>query len=120
MPVWCPSAVKSSRLKVASTFKRSKAIGLDEACRRLAEAGIRVSLFIDPDPAQLDAGARLRCAPSSSSTPAAMPRLAASQRQRELARLARRQSSMVSIAGLVVNAGHGLNYHNVRPIASPA
>lgn len=89
------------------------------ACRRLAAEGIRVSLFIDPDPRQLDA-AREAGAPvvelhtgkyADARDPAA--------RKAELDRvtLAARHGSEI---GLEVNAGHGLNYHNVQPVAAVA
>lgn len=87
-----------------------------EACRRLAAGGIRVSLFIDPDDAQVDASARAGAAVVELHTGAYAEAEGAS-RARELARLAA-AAKRASAAGLVVNAGHGLDYHNVQPVAA--
>jgi pyridoxine 5-phosphate synthase len=90
-----------------------------DACRRLSEAGVRVSLFIDAEPAQIEAA--VECgAPvieihtghyADAGNEAAMT-----------AELKRIESavSMGSDAGLQVNAGHGLHYHNTAPIARMA
>jgi pyridoxine 5-phosphate synthase len=87
------------------------------AVERCGEAGIRVSLFIDADEKQLDA-ARVAGAPvveihtgkyaDADSVP---------ERERELERI-RRAVEIGHGLGLQVNAGHGLNYHNVRPIVA--
>ncbi|HUX89504.1 MAG TPA: pyridoxine 5'-phosphate synthase [Gallionellaceae bacterium] len=87
------------------------------ACTKCAEAGIRVSLFIDPDKNQLDA-ARAAGAPvveihtgkyaDASSVP---------QQAHELARIQHAVAHGDAL-GLQVNAGHGLNYHNVQPIVA--
>jgi pyridoxine 5-phosphate synthase len=90
---------------------------ITNACKRLAETGIRVSLFIDADFAQLDA-AHAAGAPvveihtghyADAETGAA--RIAEFERIRKAVAYGR------SI-GLTVNAGHGLTYHNVQPIAA--
>lgn len=87
-----------------------------EACARLAEAGIRVSLFVDPDPEQL--AAAVDCA-----APVVELHTGAYAGERggcaadELSRL-RAAAETGRRLGLVVNAGHGLNYHNVRPVAA--
>lgn len=89
---------------------------LKTICRRLRDAGIRVSLFIDPDNAQLDAAARVG-APVVELHTGAYAEANGEAAQRELKRIqlaARHASSL----GLIVNAGHGLNYHNVGPIAA--
>lgn len=88
-----------------------------DACSQCAEAGIRVSLFIDPDKKQLDA-ARAAGAPvveihtGKYADAASVP-----EQTRELARI---QHAVVhgDVLGLQVNAGHGLNYHNVQPIVA--
>lgn len=88
-----------------------------DACTQCAEAGIRVSLFIDPDKKQLDA-ARAAGAPvveihtGKYADAASVP-----EQTRELARI---QHAVVhgDGLGLQVNAGHGLNYHNVQPIVA--
>ncbi len=87
-----------------------------EACRRLAAGGIRVSIFIDPDAIQVDAAARAG-APAIELHTGAYAEARGSERARELARLAD-AARRASAAGLVVNAGHGLDYHNVQPVAA--
>jgi pyridoxine 5-phosphate synthase len=87
-----------------------------QACRRLAAGGIRVSLFIDPDAEQVDAAARAG-APVVELHTGSYAEAQGAERGRELARLvaaARRATA----AGLAANAGHGLDYHNVGPVAS--
>ncbi len=87
-----------------------------DACRRLAAGGIRVSLFIDPDDAQVDASVRAGAAVVELHT-GAYAEAEGAGRARELARLAA-AAKRASAAGLVVNAGHGLDYHNVQPVAA--
>ena len=87
------------------------------ACERLAAAGVRVSLFIDPDVEQVcaaaDAGAPVVELHTGSYADAAdEPARAA-----ELARIERATAAGLE-AGLQVNAGHGLHYHNVQPVAA--
>jgi pyridoxine 5-phosphate synthase len=87
-----------------------------EACRRLATGGIRVSLFIDPDAEQVDAAARAG-APVVELHTGAYAEAQGPERARELARLAD-AARRATAAGLVANAGHGLDYHNVQPVAA--
>jgi pyridoxine 5-phosphate synthase len=87
-----------------------------EACRRLAGNGIRVSLFIDPDPEQIDAAARVR-APVIELHTGAYAGAEGPDRARELARLAAAARRAVE-SGLIAHAGHGLDYHNVQPVAA--
>ena len=87
-----------------------------DASRRLAAGGIRVSLFIDPDDSQVDASARAGAAAVEVHT-GAYAGAEGADRARELARLAA-AAKRASAAGLVVNAGHGLDYHNVQPVAA--
>ncbi len=89
-----------------------------EACAKLAAAGIRVSLFIDPDAAQVDAAARAGAAAVELHT-GAYAEAEGPARARELMRLAE-AARRAAGAGLVVNAGHGLDYHNVQPVAALA
>ena len=89
---------------------------LQAACKRLGDAGIRVSLFIDPDRAQIDASVRTG-APVIELHTGAYAEHTGEARARELARL-REAARYAAAAGLQVNAGHGLNYHNVQPIAA--
>ena len=87
------------------------------ACAKCAEAGIRVSLFIDPDQKQLDA-ARAAGAPiveihtGKYADAASVP-----EQAHELARI-QHAVAHADALGLQVNAGHGLNYHNVQPIVA--
>jgi pyridoxine 5-phosphate synthase len=86
-----------------------------EACARLADAGIRVSLFVDPDPLQLDAAAAVD-APVVELHTGAYAEVEGREQQAELERIesAARHADEI---GLIVNAGHGLHYGNVKPIA---
>ncbi|HWN39844.1 MAG TPA: pyridoxine 5'-phosphate synthase [Gammaproteobacteria bacterium] len=86
------------------------------ACKTLAQHGIRVSLFIDPDDAQIEASAEAG-APVVELHTGAYADATASGVARELARIDAAVVRARSL-GLVVHAGHGLNYHNVAPIAA--
>jgi pyridoxine 5-phosphate synthase len=77
----------------------------------LNQAGIRVSLFIEPSPAQIDAARRLG-APMVELHTGLYSNLAGPARDAELARLAA-AAEAAHAAGLQVNAGHGLNYDNL-------
>ena len=81
----------------------------------LAEAGVRCSLFIDPDRAQIDAAANTG-APVIELHTGAYATATGDARVRELSRIAN-AAEHASRAGLRVHAGHGLHYHNVAPIA---
>jgi pyridoxine 5-phosphate synthase len=87
------------------------------ASERCAAAGIRVSLFIDPDKKQIDA-ARLIGAPvvelhtGQYAEADSMP-----EREHELERI-RAAAQHAHAQGLQVNAGHGLHYHNVQHIVA--
>jgi pyridoxine 5-phosphate synthase len=87
-----------------------------EACKALARAGIRASLFVDPEPAQINA-ARDSGAPVVEIHTGSYAGAAGAAAQRELARILD-AVEYAHQAGLIVNAGHGLNYDNVRPIAA--
>lgn len=91
---------------------------LQRACARLAQAGIRVSLFIDPEPAQLEAAVRVG-APVVELHTGSYADASAAARAQELARIQRAAQHGAAL-GLTVHAGHGLNYHNVQPIAALA
>jgi pyridoxine 5-phosphate synthase len=86
-----------------------------DACRRLAAAGIRASLFIDPEAAQLDA-AKAAGAPVVELHTGAYADTVGAEQEAELARIVAAAEYGDDI-GLVVNAGHGLHYENVAPIA---
>ncbi len=87
-----------------------------EACARLADAGVRVSLFIDPDEKQLEAA--VACgAPVVELHTGAYAEAQGEQRAAEVARVAA-AAAFGDRLGLLVNAGHGLNYDNVGEIAA--
>jgi pyridoxine 5-phosphate synthase len=86
------------------------------ACSALAGANIRVSLFIDPDTRQLDAAAEAG-APVVELHTGAYADARGAEQARELQRIVD-ASAYGRKNGLVVNAGHGLNYDNVSDIAA--
>lgn len=90
-----------------------------DAVGRLAAAGIRVSLFIDPEQRQLEAAVAAGAPVVELHTGAYAEAADAADEGRQRTELERvRQAAHAGTArGLVVNAGHGLNYHNVQPIA---
>ncbi len=98
-------------LDVAGNLSR-----VTDAVQSLNEAAIKVSLFIDADPEQIDAAA---------ATGAEMIELhtghyadtAGVEQAKELSRIYQ-AASQADKLGLQVNAGHGLHYHNVQPIAA--
>jgi pyridoxine 5-phosphate synthase len=91
---------------------------VSEAVKALGGAGIRVSLFIDPDPAQIEAAQRAG-APAIELHTGAYADSGGAARAREFERLSA-AATFAARLGLIVNAGHGLNYHNVEPIAAIA
>ncbi|MGO1461177.1 MAG: pyridoxine 5'-phosphate synthase [Marinobacter sp.] len=87
------------------------------ACERLARSGAEVSLFIDPDPAQIDAAARCGAPVIELHTGEYAEAVGAVAVDAALGTLI----DAVAYArkkGLIVNAGHGLNYHNTERIAA--
>jgi pyridoxine 5-phosphate synthase len=84
--------------------------------RRLADAGIRVALFIAPDAAQVDAAKRSG-APVIELHTGTYADATGPARARELERLAGAARRAAGL-GLEVHAGHGLTYHNVQPVAA--
>jgi pyridoxine 5-phosphate synthase len=83
---------------------------------RLRDAGIRVSLFIEPDPRQIEAAMRLR-APVVEFHTGKYAHSEGAEREVELRRL----SDAVALAsknGIESHAGHGLTFDNVQPIAA--
>jgi len=95
----------------------SQANALERACAKLRDAGIRVSLFIDPDPAQIDASAAVGVEVVELHTGAYADAATRGATAKELERI-RAASEHAAAIGLTVHAGHGLNYHNVVPIAA--
>ncbi|MBX6317361.1 pyridoxine 5'-phosphate synthase [Pigmentiphaga sp.] len=86
------------------------------AVSRLHDAGVRVSLFIDPEAAQIEAAARTGATVIELHT-GAYAEAAAEAAAAELARI--REAVAEGLRqGLRVNAGHGLHYENVQPVAA--
>ncbi len=89
---------------------------LEPTLKAMRDAGIRVSLFIDPEPRQIEMAATIG-APVVELHTGAYAEASGTARDAELARLIE-VARMASEAGIQVNAGHGLNYTNVKPILS--
>ncbi len=83
--------------------------------KRLNAAGIRVSLFIDPEPAQVDVAVRLATDMVELHTGALANAFTEKVEQQELERL-QAAAIRASDFGLQVNAGHGINYRNISLI----
>jgi pyridoxine 5-phosphate synthase len=92
---------------------------LSEVCPRLAAAGIQVSLFVDPDPAQIDAAAEVGAHAVEIHTGRYADAPDDAARARELDSVARAVRHGTQ-AGLYVHAGHGLHYGNVEAVAALA
>ena len=86
------------------------------AVSELAAGGIRVSLFIDPEERQIDA-AREIGAPAIELHTGTYATASGAELARELSRL-QRGAHHAAALGLAVNAGHGLDYFNVQPVAA--
>lgn len=89
---------------------------LQPACDRLARAGIRVSLFIDPDAEQIDAAMRVGVPAVEIHTGRYADAGDDMTREDELRAIVDAVDH-ARACGLIVNAGHGLHYHNVEPVA---
>jgi pyridoxine 5-phosphate synthase len=98
-------------LDVAGQVERLK-----DCCAGLDDAGIRVSLFIDPEPEQLEAALDAG-APVVELHTGAYAEAAGERQAMELMRLVE-AARFGSRIGLTVHAGHGLHYHNVQPVAA--
>ncbi|OUY08425.1 pyridoxine 5'-phosphate synthase [Acinetobacter populi] len=97
-------------LDVVSQFEKVKA-----ATQTLTKVGIDVSLFIDPDAAQIDAA--IACgAPTIEIHTGAFADAEGAAQQQELQRII--DAAEYAEGRLIVNAGHGLNLDNVTPIAA--
>lgn len=86
------------------------------ATKKLSAAGIAVSLFIDPDPSQIGASAGLGVSAIELHTGSYANATNDGDRETELQALAR-AATLAQQAGLILNAGHGLTYRNVRAVA---
>ena len=83
---------------------------------RLNDAGIRVSLFIEPDPRQIEAAMRLK-APVVEFHTGRYAHVEGEERAAELRRIAD-AAALAWKNGIEPHAGHGLTYDNVVPIAA--
>jgi pyridoxine 5-phosphate synthase len=98
-------------LDVLGNFER-----VQSACSRLGRLGIDVSLFIDADPEQIDASIRAGAPTIEIHTGAYADATSPEAEQNEFLRI--RNAVAYAAPKLVVNAGHGLHYHNVQAIAA--
>ncbi len=96
---------------------KAQMVAVKQACLRLHEAGVRVSLFVDPDEAQIQAAydsgvscIELHTGAYANATDAKSIKQALNQIIQSVVQ--------AKALGLCVNAGHGLNYQNVKAIAS--
>ena len=88
-----------------------------EACTALAAAGIRVSLFIDPDTDQLEASVAAGAPVVELHTGCYADAADENERAAELERI-RAAAEQGAELGLTIHAGHGLHYQNVREVAA--
>lgn len=101
-------------LEVAGQEARIRA-----AVERLSKLGCEVSLFIDADERQIEAARRIGAPAIELHTGRYADAHTPAEAARELARI--RDGVACGLAhGLIVNAGHGLHYHNVEPVAAIA
>ncbi|MFK5913086.1 MAG: pyridoxine 5'-phosphate synthase [Woeseiaceae bacterium] len=90
---------------------------MKEACSRLADREIRVSLFIDADKKQIDAAAECQAPVIEIHTGHFADATSIAVKQEEYQRIVEAVEYADSL-GLHINAGHGLHYHNVTEIAA--
>lgn len=122
--VWCPNQatlVPERREEVTTEGGLdlgSEAIrrSLGGAAERLGGAGVRVSLFVAPQPETLRACADL-AVPAVELHTGEYANARGEERTAELDRL-RRAAALARSLGLAVHAGHGLTYENVAPVAT--
>ncbi len=88
-----------------------------EVVRRLHDAGISVSLFLDPDVKQIEVGAEMGADAVELHTGQYALAKPGPEQQKELETL-RAAGAVVSGHGMTLHAGHGLTYRNVIPVAS--
>jgi pyridoxine 5-phosphate synthase len=88
-----------------------------DAVKRLRDAGVGVSLFLDPDPRQIELAAKVGAEAVELHTGTYAHAAARFAADEELETL-RRASKQVIDAGLTLHSGHGLTYRNVQPVAA--
>ncbi len=89
-------------------------VAVRETIKRLHGVGVRVSLFIDPDQAQIEAAKRLEAEAIELHT-GTFANSTGEMQVAETERL-RAATSLAHSLGLIVNAGHGINYENIAAI----
>ena len=92
-------------------------VALTSVCGRLAAAGVRVSLFVDPDDEQLHAAAATGAPVVELHTGAFAEAGNSARAAEELGRIGHAARTAADL-GLVVNAGHGLHYQNTAAVAA--
>src|SRR4051812_17666106 len=90
---------------------------VSDAIARLRDAGITVSLFLDPDPRQIEAAAALKANAVELHTGQYALATGEQQQAAELAALCKAASQVLDLQ-MTLHAGHGLTYRNVKPIAA--
>ncbi len=90
--------------------------GLPDAVARLTDAGIRVSLFIDPEPSQVEAAHKVG-APVVEIHTGSYCDAAPAARAHEFARIAAAAKTAAAL-GIECHAGHGLTFDTVTPVAA--
>jgi len=90
---------------------------VQKAVKKLNDAGIRVSLFIGPDAAQIEAAKKTGAPVIELHTGTFADAETQAEKTLELQRIQQAVTHALEL-GLVVNAGHGLHYHNVHEIAA--
>ena len=90
---------------------------ITDACARLKEAGVRASLFIDADLDQIEAAVKTGAPVIEIHTGHYADARTNKEREHEYHRIIE-AAKLASNAGMQVNAGHGLHYHNVQAIAA--
>jgi len=99
-------------LDVAGQFDRVAAV-----MEKLRQAGISVSLFLDPDLRQIEAAGRLKADAVELHTGQYALARPGSEQSGEL-RTLQQAAAEIRARGMALHAGHGLTYHNVRPVAA--
>ncbi len=88
-----------------------------EAIFKLRGAGITISLFLDPDPRQIETAAQLHADAVELHTGEFALAVGEEKQSAELAKL-KAAARLVRSLGMTLHAGHGLTYRNVKPIAA--
>jgi len=88
-----------------------------EVVARLKDAGISVSLFLDPDPRQIHSAAALAVDAVELHTGQYALAKPGAEQERQI-EILKASGALVRRLGMTLHAGHGLNYRNVRPVAA--